>query len=157
MTEDNNTVILSVKEEYIYILHKSTKEELEEFESLLNQKIEFKDSIKDENLNNFLDKICVYGNINETKENPIWKQIIPIWKEHKHREKIINHEGHKTEIEIEYKCFSRPKDSKPNINSINLHEDPLSSFKCACATKNIQYYYVLKTKKEFYDNNLQNE
>lgn len=123
-------MILKTDNEYQYSLHKISKSDCEEIEALIKLRADESDKYP------FINNIEGCGHINEPTDKILapYIDIFNVWKEGKN------------EI-IEFKCYANPKrDPRKYDGKSIIHEDRVSSFKCACACLNLQYFYILKTK-----------
>ncbi len=131
-----------------YLLVKSNKEEINEIQELINNLKKSNEKYP------FLDDIIIGGNINEITNNDI-KDFMSLKVIHKtlHLIESKNESHWHTIITNEYECYVG---NSSNIYSNTIiHEDALSSFKCACQTKNIEYFYILKQEINFNNQNEQ--
>lgn len=131
-------LVLYESDYFKYVLYSLNKEEAESLEVSLSidELGEFVSMTTNDNKCDFISLICMGGHIKDVKEKDCY--FIPIFKVH----------GIKIK---EYCCYSKEKDNI--FNNVKIHEDALSSFKCACEKIQTTYFIVLKENK--YDRNMQ--
>lgn len=118
-----------------YYLIKSDEIEVKMLEVLLNE------TIIDNTNYPFINNIFMCGHKKEVRIGDCL-EIIPIKKVH--IEKGIYFNSKPMNV-AEYKCYSENENKQKSTNVIQ-HEDRLSSFKCACEVKQIDWFVILKIK-----------
>jgi hypothetical protein len=129
-------VILQEQEKYRYILYEATKQETNELFSEI-EKVLRDHSYKSKTFD-FLSMIDFFGEIEDVNHYHV-KDIIPTDKVHI----IRGDRPGKSEIVTENKCYQNHKPRHP-YNNIVVHEDKISSFKCACELAKTVSFIVLK-------------
>ena len=124
-------IILSQNNEFIYVLNQSTKEVVDELTEMLSKKRPI-----DEQKYPFIKEIDSCGHISEVFNQHV-KDYIPVWKV---KQGQVD-EGSKAKIKMvnEYFCYANKEK-----NYIIIHEDALSSFRCACNCIHAEYFYVIR-------------
>ena len=133
----NIKIELSKKNGYTYFLVKSNQEEIIEIQDLINTYKKSNEKYP------FLDDVIIGGHIKEIFVYDI-KEYMNLETIHK---TLYFTEGKKRtyshQITInEYQCYVCK--NRNMFHNLIIHEDALSSFRCACASKNIEYFYILK-------------
>lgn len=128
------SIVLRQEKQEKYTLYQISKKEAKELESELEYFNLGQGFIDQEVSCDFLKLIVLGGNINETKESDI-KDFIPLMIVHKVKP---TERFEKLERIAEYPCYSS------NRLSTIVHEDKLSSFKCACKKLQTEYFVVLR-------------
>lgn len=133
----NKNVLLNETELNAFYLVASNKEEIQEITKAVNN--------KDINYP-FIDQIEIFGKSIEATKG-LANIYIPI--EHQvHKKEALENgsRNYKYWVEKEYKCYCREK--KIIENNLLLHEDSLSSLKCAIyRIGSPEYCYIIKIKK----------
>lgn len=129
-------IVLRQEKNERYVLYQLKKKEVKELELELeyfNIGVGFVD--EGENYTcDFLKLVILCGNINEIKELHV-RDLIPLMIVHRTKP---TEKFEKLERIAEYPCYSSSK-----LSTI-VHEDKLSSFKCACKKLQTDYFVVLK-------------
>ena len=126
-------VVLSEQRKYKYVLYKAIKQETEDLYEEIRKRLSdqnYKSEIYD-----FLDMVDFFGEVDDVRHYHI-KDIIPTVKTH----------VSKTETIHETMCYQNHKEIN-KYNNIIIHEDKLSSFKCACELTKLEFFILLKEPK----------
>lgn len=131
------SIILKSTEEFNYVLVAITKEECEEIQALMRLKATESDKYP------FINDVEGCAHVSDVTEN-VLKPYISEYNKYKHKKDLTHNH-----IEItEFTCYAnlkRPTNSASLTNII--HEDRVSSFKCACSCLGAKYFYIQKANK----------
>lgn len=139
--KQKRNLVLIEKDKYKYILYALDKKELKLIED------DFEDYSSGVELEcDFIKDVIMGGNIDETQDFHC-KELIPLNKVHTIRP---TERFEKKERIPEYKCYHTNElhIERSRCNNVIVHEDKLSSFKCACERIQSKYFVVVKEKKE---------
>lgn len=145
--KNRKNIILLENESINVILYPITKEECKNIIDILSKS----------NTEEFIDfnhLIDYCGEVSKTINGDL-KDIIPIHKTYKNKRYSENGREH-IDYTFEYKCHTENK-NKVESNNVIIHEDALSSFKCACEKLQTEYFVILKEKKSTYKEFLDKE
>ena len=120
------TLILKTLSTFSYVLVKTTEKDIKKVDEHLSS-----DKVKEA----FHETLIAYGDI-DSVENYDARKFIPIEKIHKHKDY-----GTGTTFTEEYKCYCGTSKLEHNVI---LHEDALSSLKCACSALGTKYFFIIK-------------
>lgn len=131
------SLVLLKDVKHLYVLYALSKQEQKDLESNLeyfNLGVGFIEESNERFIYDFLKQVNMTGCIDEVTDYHV-KDIIPL--DHINTIKASDR-GERDEKIAEYPCYSSNK-----LSTI-VHEDKLSSFKCACSKLQTKYFVVLK-------------
>jgi hypothetical protein len=131
-----NSLLLLQDVDFKYVIYPITKEEKIDLELSLEDYrlgVGYVNDYTAEDKFDFIKMVNMCGCINEVTEKDC-RDIIPLSKVH-----IVKNSQTDIEKTFEYKCYTKSDKSK-----LIIHEDRLSSFKCACEKIGSRYFVVLR-------------
>lgn len=134
--QKRNRLVLQTTKNFKYVLYEATKEETELLYEEIKKYMEDK-QYRSEKVD-FLTFIDFFGETSDVNHYHV-RDLIPVIKEHKFPSDNING---KPTIIPETMCY-QAHGVAPH-NNIILHEDKVSSFKCACQAIKTKFFIVLK-------------
>lgn len=138
--KERKNVVLEERTYIKYVLYACTEEETELFYDAVQL---FRQGKKEETKDfDFLNKIYCFGHKKDFGNNDFKKIISP---KKIHEEKRHGYNGNIIIEEVcsEHPCYQKHKNANM-YNNIIIHEDALSSFRCACEIIQSDYFIVLK-------------
>lgn len=134
MNLTKRSILLKQELGFDYLLYQATQNEALEIEALCRLEA------KENEYYPFIEKVQLCAHISEISEGDI-KSYVPLYYEWVERSLTSN----RTTEYKEYICYAN-KNRNPLKFSCNvrIHEDRVSSFKCALQCLNAEYFYILK-------------